>query len=227
MKKFRPTLICLVVTRANDDWLQRFCAKLKSQWKWAAILAEGFFGGIITIWNHKLGYVTPLVRSRFALHLVMTTGLNMNWIILAIYNSNSFQGQRRLWYELSGMNSLNLPWILMGDFNAVVSQEEHHGGAHYYYRRKALAFSDFIATNNLLDVNYVGSQYTWCNNQQGLARRWARLDRCLINPSWSNSFEACIVKHLPRFLSDHSPMLLSIIPRVANKKNLSVLKMTG
>ncbi|XP_039116586.1 uncharacterized protein LOC120252479 [Dioscorea cayenensis subsp. rotundata] len=108
----------------------------------------------------------------------------------------------------------------MGDFNAVVSQEEHRGGAHYYYRRKALAFSEFIAANNLLDINYVGSQYTWCNNQQGLARRWARLDRCLVNPSWSNSFDACLVKHLPRFLSDHSPMLLSITPRIGNKKKI-------
>lgn len=30
MNKFRPTLICLVETRTNDDRLQRFCAKLKS-----------------------------------------------------------------------------------------------------------------------------------------------------------------------------------------------------
>lgn len=44
------------------------------------------------------------------------------------------------------MNSLNLPWLIY-NFNA-----------------------EFIATNNLLDVNYVGSQYFWCNNQQGLAR---------------------------------------------------------
>lgn len=73
------------------------------------------------------------------------------------------------------MNSLNLPWVTMGDFNVVVSMDEHSGGSHYYYSRKALVkalvFSEFIATNNLHDVNYVGSPYTWCNNQQGLARQ--------------------------------------------------------
>lgn len=53
--------------------------------------------------------------------------------------------------------------------NAVVSQDEHRGGSHYYYSRKAYVFSEFIALNNLLDVNYVGSPFTWCNNQQGLA----------------------------------------------------------
>lgn len=73
MKKFNLIMLCLVETRANDNRLQRFCSKLKSQWKWAAILAEGYFGGIITIWNCKIGYVTPLIRSRFALHLVVTS----------------------------------------------------------------------------------------------------------------------------------------------------------
>lgn len=108
----------------------------------------------------------------------------------------------------------------MGDLNAVITQEEHRGGAHYYYRRKASVFSKFIATNNLLDVNFVGSPYTWCNNQQGLARRWARLDRCLVNPVWSNCFYAYLVTHLPRFLSDHSPLLLSVSPRNFSKKKL-------
>lgn len=72
MKKYKPILICLVETRTNDDRLQRFCSKLKYPWKWATVLAEGYSSGILTIWNHKIGDVTPLVRSRFALHLVIT-----------------------------------------------------------------------------------------------------------------------------------------------------------
>lgn len=108
----------------------------------------------------------------------------------------------------------------MSDFNAVTSQDEHRGGSHYYYNHKASVFSDFIASNNLLNIDYVGPPFTWCNNQSGLARRWARLDRCLANSIWLNSFETCLVKHLPRFLSDHSPLLLMISPRVLNKKKI-------
>lgn len=120
--------------------------------------------------------------------------------------------------NLSGMTFLNLPWIIMGDFNAVVSQDEHRGGSHYYYSIKAFVFR-FISTNNLLDVNYVGSLYTWCNIQHGLARWWARLDYCLVNLMRSNSFDTCLIKHLLRFLSDHSPLLLSIYPHdVCEKK---------
>lgn len=62
------------------------------------------------------------------------------------------------------MAFLNLPLVIMGDFNEVVSQDKHSGVSHYYYSKKASVFSEFIATINLLDVNYVGSPYTWCNN---------------------------------------------------------------
>lgn len=49
MRKFKPVIICLVETRTNDDRLQRFCSKLKSQWNWAAVIVEGYSGGILTI----------------------------------------------------------------------------------------------------------------------------------------------------------------------------------
>lgn len=137
-----------------------------------------------------------------------------------IYNSNSIQGQCKLWTELTGMSLLNTLWLILGDFNAVISQEEHRGGSHYYYSRKADAFTNFIVTNNLLTVNFIGSQFTWCNNQQDLARRWARLDRCLVNVIWANKFESCLVKHMPRYMSDHSPLLLNLFPRNYGKKKI-------
>lgn len=160
-----------------------------------------------------MGMVTPIVGSRYALHLVITNDRSNSWIISAVYNSNSIHRQRFLWNELSGLAYLNLPWLIMGDFNAMVSQDEHRGGSNYYYSRKASVFSEFIAANNLLYVNYVGSPFTWCNNQLGLARRWARLDCCLVNMWWANSIDSCVIKHLPRLHSDHSPLLLSIYPR--------------
>lgn len=40
-------------------------------------------------------------------------------------------------------------------------------------------FLNFIEDNNLLDLHYISPNFTWCNNQSGTARHWARLDRCL------------------------------------------------
>ncbi|XP_039146778.1 uncharacterized protein LOC120283989 [Dioscorea cayenensis subsp. rotundata] len=188
MKQLNPFIFCLVETRADNSRLDIFCSKLGQKWAWAAIAADGFSGGLIVIWQKQLGKVSPLARSRYVLHLVVTNVKNESWILSTVYNSNHYQVQTTVWYELSGIASLNLPWILIGDFNTIASLDEFQGGSRSYYRRKARVFSDFISVNNLFDVNYTGSRFTWCNNQYGVARKWARLDRCLIN--------SCCAAHL-------------------------------
>lgn len=82
---------------------------------------------------------------------------------------------------MSGIASLNLFWILISDFNIVVSLNEFQGDSQIYYRHKARVYSDFIASNNYLEVNFTCSMFTWCNNQFKIARKWAWLDRCLLN----------------------------------------------
>ncbi|KAJ0972346.1 hypothetical protein J5N97_020305 [Dioscorea zingiberensis] len=105
---------------------------------------------------------------------------------------------------------LNIPWILVGDFNAILNSTEHRGGTFDHYSIKSRHFNDFVSRNQLFDLGYQGSPYTWCNNQGGLARRWARLDRFLANNAWLTNFDSYYNKHLPRTSSDHSPLLLSV-----------------
>lgn len=109
MKKIKPIIFCLVETKADGDRLSRFCSKLGKRWNWAAIIADAFSGGIIAIWNKNLGSVTPMVKSRFALHLVITTNNAKSWIMSIVYNSNRIHGQCLLFNELSGITCLNFP----------------------------------------------------------------------------------------------------------------------
>lgn len=75
-----------------------------------------------------------------------------------------------------------------------------------------LYFLHFIVLNDMLDVGYVGFDFTWCYNQSGLARHWARLDRCLINTNWTTNFDSYVVKHLLKTFLNHSPLLLTAVP---------------
>lgn len=86
--------------------------------------------------------------------------------------------------------------------------DEHKGGPHSYYSRKVGIFVEFIDSNSILDMNFIGVNLTWCNNQLGLPRRCTWLDRCLVNFLWSANFDCCILKHLPHTFSDHAPILL-------------------
>ncbi|OVA11803.1 hypothetical protein BVC80_637g5 [Macleaya cordata] len=71
-------------------------------------------------------------------------------------------------------------------------------------------FNDFIAGNELVDGGFNGSKYTWCNNQQGTNRIWARLDRVLTNSSWVQAFPPISIHHQACICSDHSLLVVSL-----------------
>ncbi|KAJ0967671.1 hypothetical protein J5N97_024588 [Dioscorea zingiberensis] len=208
LRNHQPDIVCLVETRADEKRTINFCDKFRRMWEWAAIPARGMSGGIITLWKQGVGLVTPIANSRFSLHLVLTTERPKEWILSVVYNAQSVHLQKNLWHDLNSISSLNLPWILMGDFNAILNSEEHRGGCFDHYAAKAKHFTDFISSNQLFDLGFYGTPYTWCNNQSGMARRWARLDRFLANNIWLTNFDSYYNKHLPRTASDHSPMFL-------------------
>lgn len=107
----------------------------------------------------------------------------------------------------------------MGDFNFILSRTEHKGGLFAYYDLKAVFFSILlkVITYSIL-VSL--APFTWCNNQSGLARWWARLDRCLVNLEWASIFKSYSLNHLSRSFSDHAPLLLSSSSLSANKHSV-------
>lgn len=91
-------------------------------------------------------------------------------MVLVIYNRHHLAIQKLLWKELSCMSNINIPWLIVGDFNSIISPAEHKGGPYRYYARKAQVFADFIAENALLDIDCIGNLFSWCNGQCGQAR---------------------------------------------------------
>lgn len=137
-----------------------------------------------------------------------------------VYNSSRFRKQCVLWHELSKITSLHLPWPILGDFNSILHRCEHMSGSFAYHDRKArFFFSDFVDNNNLIDLNNTGPLFTWCNNQSGLARWWARQDHCPVNLMWINLFNTNNLKHLNRPFSHHAPLFLSSSSFPFFKKN--------
>lgn len=120
--------------------------------------------GIMAIWNKQVELVTSAVKSRSILHVVIPPIHSRAWILSVLYNPSSIQGQSLTWKELSGITILNILWIILGEFNAVVDHYEHRGGSHSNYIRKAGMLSNFISKNSLLDVGFVRSEFTSWNN---------------------------------------------------------------
>ena len=100
---------------------------------------------------------------------------------------------------------MDLPWCCVGDFNEIMKAEEKMRGADRQERqmvefRAALDFCGFR------DLGFVGSPFTWCNNQFDRVVTWIRLDRGVATPSWSQMFPLIRVYHISGSLSDHCPL---------------------
>lgn len=186
-----------------------FCNTLTKHWDWAAIPSIGLLGGIIVHWDRDLCSINPVANSHFVLHLVISSN-NIHWIHSVIYNAQVISLQNSTLNKLFGISSLSLPRLLAGDFNVIISDEKHKGGTFHSYSTKASLFLAFIINNNLVDLGHVASRFTWCNGQSDLSKSWARLDKYLANTNWITVFKNFTNNHLPRTVSDHSPIYLSV-----------------
>ena len=67
-------------------------------------------------------------------------------------------------------------------------------------------FAEIVDDLGLVDLPLQGGEFTWNGGQNNQA--WARLDRFLVSPSWTDQFNGINQCRLPRPVSDHFPITL-------------------
>lgn len=117
-----------------------------------------------------------------------------------------------LWENFSVLAySLNLPWIMIGDFNEISHHREKYGGRPAS-RIKMNCFNSFLNRARLLDLGFTGPKYTWTNCREIGSFIKTRIDREHTSLEWLNLFPETKIFHLPRLNSYHSPILLRTNP---------------
>lgn len=91
----------------------------------------------------------------------------MNAIVGAVtfvYGHNQAVLRQGLWQDLCASN-MTCPWILLGDFNVVMSQDERI--SHVFFPHNEIdEFVECSTMLNLSDAPVVGHFYTWNNRQK-------------------------------------------------------------
>ncbi|GAU46317.1 hypothetical protein TSUD_243380, partial [Trifolium subterraneum] len=173
----------------------------------------GASGGIITIWDPSSVCVLFTISLQ---HCVIIGGRfikdNFPFCFANVYAPSEASGRALLWQALEGKIShfVNMAWCVVGDFNAVRGSEERSGRSSNPIQNSVVEYSDFnsfIENNFLIDLPLGGRKFTW---YRGDGITMSRLDRFLLSESWISSFPNCIQEALPRTLSDHCPIQLSI-----------------
>ncbi|KAL0313774.1 UNVERIFIED_CONTAM: hypothetical protein Scaly_2901600 [Sesamum calycinum] len=125
--------------------------------------------------------------------------------------------RRDLWSTLRTL-SIGIgdePWLVLGDFNAVIDDSEVRGRAADTSASMA-EFRSCILDTGLVHLPFTGNSFTWHNCSEGTRSLWKRLDRMLVNEVWLDSWPgASYISALPS-TSDHSPLILNGTTRDAD-----------
>lgn len=69
-------------------------------------------------------------------------------------------------------------------------------------------FRETLHSCNMTDLGFEDSPFMWSNGRQGGEQIREQLDKAIATPEWRNRFQKCLIRHLPRYKSDHSPILV-------------------
>lgn len=84
-------------------------------------------------------------------------------MFFAIYASPRFRETCLLWNNLSLVaNAHNLPWVMAGDFNELLSPDDKFGGRPIIISR-ALAFKECLDVCNMTDLGFQDPRFMWTN----------------------------------------------------------------
>ena len=206
----QTSIMVITETRVGGDRAKKIIEDLPFD---GSIVTDtiGYAGGLWILWKMEDVEITLLSTTEQEIHAtVKVRSSNLSWLISAIYASPKIAKRRILWNNLKMVSQLhNLPWLMLGDFNEVVSGEDKFGGNCVNLNR-ALEFKECLDECNILDLGFAGSKYTWTNCRPITDLILERIDRCFANPIWRTLYADATVTHLPRTWSDHCPVLLEL-----------------
>ncbi|XP_062080485.1 uncharacterized protein LOC133785250 [Humulus lupulus] len=116
---------------------------------------------ILLIWQSKFVQVQILDEDPQFVHCkIRVSGHKTEFFLTAVYGSNSILERKVLWDKLARLGHLNLPWIVLGDFNAMFSYQDRNGGTPITPKEVSDA-KNWLSLGQLDEIRYAGSSYTW------------------------------------------------------------------
>ncbi|KAJ8762937.1 hypothetical protein K2173_023066 [Erythroxylum novogranatense] len=190
--EFHPDIVTLVETRISSHTANLVISKLNFS-RSHKVEARGFAGGIWIVWNDNIELEVLQNHPQF-IHCRVKKRPAAHWVFVSfVYGSPQKSIRKLLWAELLTIAcTMSTPWLLAGDFNAILCRAEKKGSISLTYGGDP-DFQNFIFSAGLHDMGFMGPQFTWSRGNL-----FERLDRALCNAAWDLSYSRTIVSHLHR-----------------------------
>uniref|UniRef100_A0A803NUC0 CCHC-type domain-containing protein n=1 Tax=Cannabis sativa TaxID=3483 RepID=A0A803NUC0_CANSA len=172
----------------------------------------GLSGGLMLLWKDNINVSLNIFGSTY-FDCCLSVDDGPLFHLTAFYGAPATSSRALSWTLLTRLHDIapTLPWILVGDFNEILSQSDKSGGS---LRNEAqlTAFRSTLDHCLLKKLPYSGDRFTWIKNRNTLTTIKERLDWVFTNHSWDSFFECPAVTHLDFFSSDHRAISAIVTP---------------
>lgn len=204
----RPSFGSFVETRVQEAHSESIIQSIFPGWSSATNYDNHRLGRIWVVWSNDVT-LTPLLKS--SQHITCSVHVASSGIQLVctfVYASNFLSDRRALWEDLCHLHTSPLlssaPWIVLGDFNEILSLSDHSRANDYSLNSIGMRdFQNVVSYCNMEDLSSSGPSYTWINNQDSNPIG-KKLDRALINPVWLHHFPQSYASFEAGGISDHT-----------------------
>ncbi|KAL0282278.1 UNVERIFIED_CONTAM: hypothetical protein Sradi_7266200, partial [Sesamum radiatum] len=165
--------------------VQRTHRNLLNNWSWF----EDYSGPAGRIWlawdSLEVGVDILEVGSQFIHCRAVNKRMHTRCLITVLYGDYDIIPRRELWSALRNLSTgiQDEPWLILGDFNAVMDDSEVCGQA-ADTSASTVEFRSCVRDTGLVPLPFTGCPYTWHNCSEGPRSLWKRLDRMLANGAW-------------------------------------------
>ena len=189
-------------------------------WSFITNCQADSIGRIWVGWNPVKIKLTVLLNNTQMIHTrIEHADLTTTFEISFIYGLHTTLDRRPLWRDIKNCADSvgSLPWIALGDFNAVLHPNEIFGN-NPGRDQGTIEFNDCVNASCLVDLRYTGCYYSW-NNRRSDSDFFLKkkLDRALVNQGWLGTFSSSFAEFLPPGISDHSPIIIHVTNPVRKK----------
>lgn len=207
IRKHNPSLMFLMETHIQFNKVKNFWQRVGYH-PVHVVEAQGHSGGIWALAKMGLNLdISVWEYTNQSISLEIKSG-TQKWICTSIYASPNYTTRAIFWQHLCDLSrSLDLPWLLMGDWNEILLPGEQKGCS--FSHSRAAVFENVLDACGLLDLNTTGGKFTW-HRIQGYRHMAKKLDRGLANLQWRLGFPEAFIEVLCRLHSDHNPLFLRL-----------------
>lgn len=159
LKLHSPDFIILLEAHTCAVKSLQVIRRLGRAWTGLFEPGSGVSGGLLVAWKEHSASITLLSADSQFMHVVISF-CNFSFLLTCVYASTIPSVRRKLWDNLSRLNLRDIPWIVAGDLNTLLSQCDKKGGTPYRPTPSTESLRRMIDIQGLLDLIPCNSHFS-------------------------------------------------------------------